>query len=67
MAQTSGQRTPVPLWLKILAYVTSVVVPPVGLLLGMYLGYRRALGHAFLVVLISTIVAYPWYPLVLGA
>ena len=56
----------VPLWIKIVAYVSSVALPPLGLLLGMYLGYRRSLGHAFLVVLLSTIIAYAWYPLVLG-
>ncbi len=66
MAETPVRTAAVSMWVKVLAYVTSIVLPPLGLLMGMYLGYRRVLGHAFLVVLISTLVAYVWYPLVLG-
>ncbi|MFP4648896.1 MAG: hypothetical protein ACLFMS_06835 [Halorhodospira sp.] len=66
MASSTAQRSGVPTWVTILAYISSILLPTLGLLLGMYLGYRRVLMHAFLVVGLSTIAGFFWYPLVLG-
>ncbi|MFP4146515.1 MAG: hypothetical protein ACLFSI_02240 [Halorhodospira sp.] len=66
MVSSTAQRSGVPTWVTILAYISSILLPTLGLLLGMYLGYRRVLLHAFLVVGLSTIAGFFWYPLVLG-
>ncbi|MBK5936500.1 MULTISPECIES: hypothetical protein [Halorhodospira] len=66
MAETAARRGAVPTWLMVVAYLSAVFLPTLGLLLGMYLGYRRVLLHAFVVVGISTIVGFFWYPMVFG-
>ncbi len=70
MAGPTTQRPRVSVWVTAAAYISAVALPALGLLLGMYLGYRRVLLHAFLVVGLSTIVAFFWYrivpPMILG-
>ncbi|MBK5943894.1 hypothetical protein [Halorhodospira halophila] len=70
MAESAARRGAVPTWLMVVAYLSAVLLPVVGLLLGIYLGYRRVLLHAFLVVGLSTIASFPMYqyvyPMVLG-
>ncbi|GEM_PF-2218652 len=64
MAGSATRPPRVSTWVTVVAYISTVALPALGLLLGMYLGYRRVLLHAFLVVGLSTIVAFFWYRLV---